>query len=286
MKAGSPFILIYGETNVGKSTSCLATLPEPILDIVTEPRDPSIALRAIGRRVDVTFVTIESPEEVIEFLGEAWGKYNAGEFKYRSIVLDSASFLMNVEMRLTIEDQNFDSGIFKKDVKIGSAKVEKFARPFVDQTRLDRASWGAMSSQMARITRLLGRFASVANVVVVITALLDEKVRWDATGKLSAAPAFTGTAFPVNAPSYFDLIGLVKTRTDGNGNVIYPPNVFFVSPDGTFVAKWTGPRINATGPLDFTRILLNFQKDKKKEKEQENQEDKDEEVSSTSNTTK
>jgi len=34
-RSNTPLVLIYGETNVGKSTSSLASLPEPILDIVT-----------------------------------------------------------------------------------------------------------------------------------------------------------------------------------------------------------------------------------------------------------
>ncbi|MBU0977382.1 MAG: hypothetical protein KKD18_03125, partial [Nanoarchaeota archaeon] len=61
-----------------------------------------------------------------------------------------------------------------------------------------------------------------------------------------------------NMPGFFDLIGKVETRKDENGNIVYPPLVKFESPDGDFMAKFTGvkkPGTLAWGPLNLTKIL-------------------------------
>jgi len=141
-RSNTPLVLIYGETNVGKSTSSLASLPEPILDIVTEPRDPEIALRAIGRRIDVTFVMIEDVEEVSDFLGEKSLELKRGKFPYRSILLDSGSYLLNVAMMMKAEAQTAEAGVFKSRQKVGGVVVEKFERPFIDETKLDYSACG------------------------------------------------------------------------------------------------------------------------------------------------
>jgi len=263
-RSNTPLVLIYGETNVGKSTSSLASLPEPILDIVTEPRDPEIALRAIGRKVDVTFVMIEDVEEVSDFLGEKSLELRQGKLPYKSILLDSGSYLLNVAMMMKAEAQTAEAGVFKSRQKVGGVVVEKFERPFIDETKLDYSAWGAIGRHMMRITALLGEFAR-NGVVAVMTALLDKEPKWDKTGRLKAAPAFAGRYYAVNCPSYFDLIGLVTTRTDEKGEVVYPPLVSFGSPNDDFVAKWTGPRVNPVGVLDFKKILAVFRKGEGKE---------------------
>jgi hypothetical protein len=91
--------------------------------------------------------------------------------------------------------------------------------------------------------------------VVIVTALLQENPRWNR--ELSAAPALKGREFPANMPGFFDLIGLVQTRTDGKGNVVYPPLVRFQSPDGSFLAKFTGKGTRTEGPLDISKIIKN-----------------------------
>ena len=45
---GGKFILIYSaESKEGKSTNCLATLPQPILDFYVEERNPNSSLEAL-----------------------------------------------------------------------------------------------------------------------------------------------------------------------------------------------------------------------------------------------
>jgi hypothetical protein len=47
----------------------------------------------------------------------------------------------------------------------------------------------------------------------------------------------------------------VETRTDSEGNIVYPPLVRFQSPDGSFMAKFTGIGKQTQGPLNISKIL-------------------------------
>ena len=95
--------------------------------------------------------------------------------------------------------------------------------------------------------------ADLTGKVVIVTALLSESPKWDR--ELAAGPALKGREFPINMPGFFDMIGLVEPRTDDEGNIIYPPRVRFQSPDGSFVAKFTGSGKQTQGPLNITKIL-------------------------------
>ncbi len=230
-------ILIYGEGGVGKSTSCLQSLPDPILAVITEPRDPTIALEAVGHSVKVKFMQPESYEDLIEFLSK---QVERDSYPYKSLVTDSFSYYMNVELKTLMEKETSEAGIFPGK------------RTFIDQFRLDLTAFGSLAGGMKRLCGLLGKI-SQEGIIVVATALLQNEPKWNRD--LSATPAFIGKDFPTNAPGYFDLIGLVQQRLDENGNVVYPPLVSFEG-DGSFVCKWTGRRIKkAEGPLDFKRIL-------------------------------
>ena len=88
---------------------------------------------------------------------------------------------------------------------------------------------------------------------VIVTALLSENPRYNR--ELSAAPALRGREFPANVPGFFDLIGLVQIRTDGEGEIVYPPLVRFQSPDGSFLAKFTGTGNRTEGPLNIQKII-------------------------------
>lgn len=230
------FILLYGDTGVGKSTSCIESLPEPVVCIYTEPRSPTVTLSAIERKVDVKFICPENYEDLHNWLAEEAKKDTV---EYKSLVFDSLSYFMNVALKQDVEDETSEAEIFKKK------------RALTDSVKVDMEAWGAMSSLMKRVCKLLG-IISRKGVVVVGIALLQENPKWNR--ELSAAPAFGGKDFPLNAPAYFDAIGLVEQRVDEHGNVIYPPKVSFEG-DG-FVSKWSGSRKKRpVGPLNFEKIL-------------------------------
>jgi hypothetical protein len=73
---------------------------------------------------------------------------------------------------------------------------------------------------------------------------------------LAVAPNFIGKKFGRDLKSHFDLIGLVSTRTNDNGDIVYPPNVDFRCADGSFMAKYTGKPIKSPrGILDFKKFI-------------------------------
>ena len=94
--------LIYGESGVGKSVSCIQSLPKKLAFIMGEERDTKRFVEAalnpqyqdcvVGDlRKDITDITYDTIEDLIELL-------NGGlDFSpYTSIVYDGLSYFMNV----------------------------------------------------------------------------------------------------------------------------------------------------------------------------------------------
>ena len=90
------------------------------------------------------------------------------------------------------------------------------------------AAAGAVLAKKEEITYI--------TALVIVTALLAENPKWNR--ELAAAPALKGKEFPTNFPGFFDLIGLVQTRVNGEGDIVYPPAVHFKSEDDSFLAKF------------------------------------------------
>ncbi len=63
------FIMIYGPTGVGKTTSILQSAPDPILYIQTEPRSLKPSLDAANRpNLDIDVAVSEDWKGLMEFL--------------------------------------------------------------------------------------------------------------------------------------------------------------------------------------------------------------------------
>jgi hypothetical protein len=233
-------IEIYGDTGVGKTVTTLQTSPDPILYIQTEPRSLQPSIAAADREdLDIDIAIYDKWPELMEFVT------NLDNFRrHRTVVFDSLSYAMNVGLSNEISDEAFEA----------RSEKDKQLKPLVSQTKLSIEGYGAISANMFRLTAALGRL-SQAGKIVVATALLVENPRYNR--ELAAAPALKGREYPVNCLGYFDLIGLVSTRTDDEGNVVYPPLVRFQSPDGSFLAKFTGKGVRTEGPLDISKIIKN-----------------------------
>lgn len=241
-------ILIYGGTGVGKTTSIIQSSPDPMILVQTEARSLGPSIEAANRPdLKIKVAVYENWMDLIEFLSNP---KNFEEFK--TVVVDSYSHLMSVGLSQEIEDQAYEA----------RSQEEKKVKSLVSQTKLSQEGFGALSSLMIRVTAALGRL-SRSGKIVIVTCLLSESPKWDRD--LAAAPALKGREFPVNMPGFFDLIGMVETRTDGDGKIVYPPRVRFQSPDDSFVAKFTGSGRVTEGPLNITKILQLGSKNKSKE---------------------
>ncbi len=232
------FIMLYGPTGVGKTTTTLQTAPPPVMFIQTEQRSLRPSLDAAGRPdLDIDVAAYEDWNGLMQFVA------NMNNFeRHKTVVVDSYSHLMNVDLSAEIENEAFEA----------RSSSDKAIKPLVGQVKLSQEGYGGLASQMFRLTSLLGKLSRMGKIVIVI-ALLVENPKWNR--ELAAAPALKGREFPVNMPGFFDLIGLVEPRTDAEGKIIYPPRVRFQSPDDSFVAKFTGIGTKTQGPLDITKIL-------------------------------
>lgn len=196
-----------------------------------------------GSKIDVTFICPESQEELIESLVRMEKEIDEGKFDYKSIIFDSGSYWMNVVLLSTIEDQTYEAEIFKR------------RRALVDTVRADEAAYGSLASHMNRICKAL-KHLSQKGVIVVMVAQGMESPKWNRG--LGVAPNFIGQKFNRDLKSHFDLIGLVQTRVDEDNSIVYPPNIKFGCPDGSFMAKYTGkPLKSTTGIMDFEKIIPN-----------------------------
>jgi len=238
IKSAGKFILIYGETGCGKTTTIIQTAPDPILYIGTEPRNPKPSIDAANRpNVDLDVVFYETWVSLMEFLSEP--KNTA---RYKTIAIDSITYLMTVSLTSELEDEAYDA----------RSDAEKRIKPLVNMSKMTMESYGGLSSQMFRLCKSVGRLSTEGKVVIV-TALLAENPKWDRS--LAAAPALKGKEFPTSFPGFLDLIGKVEPRLDENDNIVYPPYVSFESPDDSFLAKFTGAGKKRSGPLNFEKIL-------------------------------
>ncbi len=231
-------IMIYGETGTGKTTSIIQSAPMPILYCQIEPRNITPSVEAAGRKsLKMDVYTYTNWMDFIAMLADPDSLK-----KYKTIVVDSFSYLSNVALSFEIENEIFES---KKE-------KERNRKPLINSAKMSLEGFGGLASQMSRACRLLGKLSSEHGKVVICTALLSENPKYDR--ELSAAPALKGKEFPDNMPGFFDLIGLIKKRKK-SGKVVFPPLVFFESPDMDFMCKYTGTGEKRNGPLNFTHIL-------------------------------
>jgi len=237
--------LIYGETGVGKTVSTLDTCPKPCLYVEIDPKPVE---RTGGGIVNFENIDIAHPENFIDLFTYINEQADEVVKRYKSVVIDPFSFLVNVVLLGDLEDE--------------TAKAEVFGnkRPLMNMGRTDLSGYGSLASLAKRLCKALGLLA-VRGVNVICISLLDEAPKWNR--ELVAAPAFAGKEFNRDYPAYFDCIGLVQRREEG-GEIVYPPVVIFDSPDESFVHKWSGQRKGRTvkGTLDWRKILRVSKKEK------------------------
>jgi hypothetical protein len=229
--------MLYGATEVGKTTSMLQTADCPIKYIQTEPRSLKPSIDAANRSdLDLDVVVPESFMDLLGYLSDL-----TNFEKYPTICFDSLSFTSNVDLSSEIEDEIFES--LKDD--------QKKRKPLINRTKLSLEGYGGLSSNLFRLTRALGKISQQGKLVI-ITCLLTSSPSWNR--ELVAAPALKGKEYPDSMPGFFDMIGLVESRVK-DGKFIYPPMVHFKSLDGSFLAKHTGVSTKTSGPLDIARIM-------------------------------
>jgi len=218
------FCLWYGKSGVGKSATVLQTAPDPIMHILAERAQEDLTIKAINRP-DIKLMTAyyEGFEDLLEFI------WNLDNFKkIKSLLLDSLTHIMNIHLRDEILEENFEAR------ETNNKKTSE--KDLTTRVKGTQESFGAMSGNMFRLMKGLERL-TVNGIDVHCTAREQDQPKWDRS--LSCAPALAGKEFPRDMKGYFDFIGLVESRFDEKGVIIYPP-VVSCDDDGSFVSKWTG----------------------------------------------
>ena len=239
----APFIMVFGETNSGKSCSIVLTAPQPIMYISVENdvwksvdvADQQFKDGIRDKKVDITAVIPKSHEDLMDSLNEMIEEAKDGKFKYKTAVFDSGTFWMNVKLTIRLED---DRNVGR--VKKGHDEFGKLSA----QTKKDYTEVNTANSQMSRLTNLL-KILSGYGVMVIMTAQLQEHPKWNS--ELEAAPDFNYKEYNKALKGYFDYIGFTISNLakDDDDNIIiphevvYPPNLSFSGEQG-YLVKWRG----------------------------------------------
>lgn len=233
------FCLWYGKSGVGKSSTVLQTAIDPILWIIAERGQVDLTIKAINRPdIKLKVAYYEGWDDLLEFI------YNKDNFaKIKTIIFDGLTHVMNIHLADEILDENYEA--------MDKKKIEK---DLTVRVKMSQEGYGAMSKQMSRLMKGFEQL-TIAGIDVHCTARDDQQPKWDRA--LSCAPALAGKEFPRDMKGFFDFIGLLESRVDENGEIIYPP-VVSCDDMGSYLSKWTGvkpPGGVIRKPFDVKRLL-------------------------------
>ncbi len=260
----APFLMVYGDTNDGKSTSIIRTVPKPIYCISTEGDAlKSVAVcKALGEKmevgVDIKIVMPDSHEDIMNtlnrmLLANRERRIKGLPFKFNTVLFDSGTYHMNCKLAIRVED---DRNAEREGIDKGKLSA---------MTKTDWTEVNTVNSQMARLTDLL---KSIANegVMVIMTAQMQYDPKWN--NELEAAPCFNYKDYNKALKGYFDYIGYVIPNIDKeSGKVKYPPKLSFSGKQG-YLVKWRGvqPEYLIT-KFDLSKIFSWFAEKGKEEVE-------------------
>lgn len=244
--------LIYGDTGKGKTLSTLMSAPLPVryyecqskpveqtcegtLDIEKMAEEGQISVGKVTEFNDIYVDITENFEEIVK--------------TFKTIFVDDYTYLSEYILLKEIQRETGRAGVF-----------EKSDRPLVNEARTDMTGYGAVASHMADLTGMLGKLAS-AGMIVIVTALQVDEPTYNR--ELSAGPNLAGKKFPDTMGGFFDLVGKVQQRKNKDGDIVYPPVVYFQAPEEDFMAKWSGKPLKKPAMLlDWSKIL-NYKKQEK-----------------------
>lgn len=240
--------IIYGETGVGKTVSTLISCPKPALYIMCEKRDIGHVFEVVPEE-EINQIEVAIPEKFKETY-DLLLSLNQENSPYKTIIIDSLTYLANVMLLTELEEETKRAGVFN------TAK-----RPLTYEVKTDISGYGAIVSWMTRICNLMMEISKKGKLVVGI-CLLAENPKWDR--ELAGAPSFATQKFHEVYPAFFDLIGIVIKRQDKK----YPPVVIFddriliEKGQGACLTKWSGePNSQKWFPLNWKEILKELKKD-------------------------
>ncbi len=218
------FSLFYGKSGSGKTATTLQSAEDPIFWLLAERGQVDLTIKAINRpdlRLAVGYYegwddlleTVYTPEIFLEG-------------KIRTLLFDGLTHVMNIHLADEIMEEDYNARDTSKDK----------GKDLTMRTKMSQEGYGALSKQMSRLMKGFENLTK-AGIDVICTARDQENPKWNR--ELACAPALAGKEFPRDMKGFFDFIGLVETRFDEEGQVVYPPYVS-CDDDGSYLSKWTG----------------------------------------------
>jgi len=214
------FMLFYGKSKVGKSSTILQTAEDPIFWIIAERGQADLTIKAINRpNLKLKIGYYEGWDDLLEII------YNVANFnKIKTLLFDGLTHVMNIHLADEIMGENYDA--MDKD------KIEK---DLTARVKMSPEAYGSLSKQMSRLMKGFEQL-TVAGIDVICTARDQENPKWNR--ELACAPALSGKEFPRDFKGFFDFIGLIESNII-DGQVVYPPLVS-CDDNGGYLSGWTG----------------------------------------------
>jgi len=230
------FILIYGDTNVGKTCSSIQSLWGTTIGIFTEPRDIEPNVEASGRDLTVNpfyFDFWKDFNDLRAFL------VNHDNFKdVDTILFDGISHAMHLVGKEMAKD-DFESK-YDKELKAKSHIDKALSK----EMKMSLESYGTMANGMLLIVELLGDLVKTGKTVVCTARLDEPDAARKSMGKVSA-PLYKGKMFGNDVSAWFDLIGLVKeAHTLDVDKAEQPAIALYKTEEGKSVYKSAVPSVS------------------------------------------
>jgi hypothetical protein len=218
------FSLWYGKSGAGKSATTLQTAEDPIFWLLAERGQVDLTIQAI-KRPDLKLMVgyYEGWDDLLDTI------YNPKIFldaKIKTLLFDGLTHVMNIHLADEIMAEDYNARDTAKDK----------GKDLTMRTKMSQEGYGALSKQMSRLMKGFENL-TIAGIDVCCTARDQENPKWNRD--LACAPALSGKEFPRDFKGFFDFMGLIESRLDEEGNVIYPPMVS-CDDDGSYLSKWTG----------------------------------------------
>lgn len=267
------FGVLYGDTGVGKTASCIQSMPKPLLIIEAEARNVNIQARAVGVKptnpdgsVNYIVAKYENFVGLTDFIGDIENlitKESAGidYADIKSILVDGVT-----QLTVNLKDEVAD---------YATEKREENKRNFISDVKVSEEGYGVIATRMLRVTRMLSDLSANDGKIVVMTVLLGAEKSWKGFEEGQRAfPEFVGRMYGRELPGMCDFIGMVERRFENvevvtssgekivKPHIVFPPMVKFETiPGEDFLCKWAGKRREVDGvPVERMEGVLDLGK--------------------------
>jgi hypothetical protein len=233
------FSLFYGKSGAGKTATALQTAEDPIFHILAERGQEDLTIKAISRP-DLKLM-VGYYEGWDDLLATVYNYQIFIDNKIKTCLFDGLTHVMNIHLADEIMEEDYNARDTSKDK----------GKDLTYRTKMSLEGFGTLSKQMGRLMKGFEALTK-QGIDVICTARDQENPKWNRD--LACAPALSGKEFPRDFKGFFDFIGLVESRFDENGEVVYPP-VVSCDDDGSYLSKWTGVK----PPGGVIRKIFNVQ---------------------------